>query len=191
MTKYCKFCNKEKKLSDFSKNGKYRHSKCKICVNAYYKKYAENIENIKKIKNYGKLYRANNVEKLKAKRKKYKKRKNELEKSRYHKKYKKDIIFTLRLCIRRRFSSAIRNNLKTGSAIKSLGCDIDFLKKHLESKFKPGMSWENYGQWHIDHIKPLSSFNLLDKKELLKACNYKNLQPLWAQENLKKGSKDV
>jgi hypothetical protein len=53
------------------------------------------------------------------------------------------------------------------------------------------MSWDNYGKygWHIDHIKPCSSFDLSDRKQLLECFNYRNLQPLWALDNLKKGSK--
>ncbi|KKL15741.1 hypothetical protein LCGC14_2502560 [marine sediment metagenome] len=53
------------------------------------------------------------------------------------------------------------------------------------------MSWENYGfyGWHIDHIKPLCLFNLSDEKQFNKACHYTNLQPLWAEENLKKGGR--
>ena len=52
------------------------------------------------------------------------------------------------------------------------------------------MNWDNYGtKWHIDHIKPLSNFDLTDKKQLLEAINYKNLQPLWAEQNLSKGNR--
>ena len=50
------------------------------------------------------------------------------------------------------------------------------------------MSWNNYGKWHLDHIKPLSSFNLQNIDELKQACHYSNLQPLWAEDNFKKGS---
>jgi hypothetical protein len=62
---------------------------------------------------------------------------------------------------------------------------------HLESKFLPGMTWENRGvkpgQWSIDHIKPLSAFNLTDRMQLLEACHYTNLQPLWHSDNVRKG----
>lgn len=72
-----------------------------------------------------------------------------------------------------------------------MGCTVEELKKYLESKWQEGMSWDNYGfhGWHIDHIKPLASFNLTDRDELLKACHYTNLQPLWCKDNMKKGKR--
>jgi hypothetical protein len=72
-----------------------------------------------------------------------------------------------------------------------IGCSIDQLREHIESLFKPGMSWDNYGVsgWHIDHIKPCSSFDLTDIEQQKACFNYKNLQPLWARENLTKGCK--
>lgn len=64
-------------------------------------------------------------------------------------------------------------------------------KVYLESLFQPGMVWENYGNdgWHIDHVRPLSSFDLLDPVQFSQACHYTNLQPLWAKDNLSKGNK--
>ena len=93
--------------------------------------------------------------------------------------------------LRVRLRDSLKNNYKCGSAIKNLGCSIQELKAHLESKFLPGMSWDNwkFNGWHIDHIKPLSSFNLSDKEQLAEACHYTNLQPLWAKDNLIKGDK--
>ena len=75
--------------------------------------------------------------------------------------------------------------------IELTGCSEEFLVKYLESKFKKGMSWKNHGYrgWHIDHIVPISKFNLLDEAQVLKANNYKNLQPLWAKENMFKSDK--
>lgn len=89
--------------------------------------------------------------------------------------------------LRIRLSIAVRKNQKTGSAVRDLGCTIPELKTYLESKFAPGMSWDNYGEWHIDHIKPLCQFNLSEESELKAACHYTNLQPLWASDNLSKG----
>lgn len=93
--------------------------------------------------------------------------------------------------LRRRMSYAIRNDQKTGSAVRDLGCSIGELKIHLEKQFQEGMTWENYGLhgWHIDHIKPLVSFDLTNREQFLKACHYTNLQPLWAKDNLSKGAK--
>ena len=93
--------------------------------------------------------------------------------------------------LRSRLYNAINNNQKVGSAVKDLGCSIEEFKIYLESKFSPDMTWENWSinGWHIDHIKPISSFDLTDRKQLLEACHYTNLQPLWADENLTKGKK--
>jgi uncharacterized Zn finger protein (UPF0148 family) len=88
--------------------------------------------------------------------------------------------------IRVRTRMAIKNKI---SVTESLGCTWDELCAYLESKFQPGMSWDNYGEWHVDHIKPLSSFNLEDPAEFKKACHYTNLQPLWAKDNLVKSNK--
>lgn len=64
-----------------------------------------------------------------------------------------------------------------------LGCSVDTLRVHLESQFKEGMTWDNYGEWHIDHIKPVSSFDFKDLTQQHQCFHYTNLQPLWAIEN--------
>lgn len=84
---------------------------------------------------------------------------------------------------------ALKKKIRSKHTRELLGCEIDFFKKHLENKFIEGMTWNNYGKWHVDHIKPCSSFNLSKEKELLECFNYKNLQPLWAKDNIIKGSK--
>jgi hypothetical protein len=115
------------------------------------------------------------------------------EKMRYKSKY--DISFILRSRLRRRLRSALKNNHKVGSAVRDLGCSIENLKSYIEQKFYPHletgeqMTWDNYGKWHIDHIRPLASFDLSDRCQFLEACHYTNLQPLWAEDNLKKGAK--
>jgi hypothetical protein len=102
---------------------------------------------------------------------------------------KKDANFKIAAMIRSRLHDALKNNYKNGFAVDNIGCTIEFLKQYLESKFQPGMSWVNQGQWHIDHIIPLSKYDLNNNLELKKACHYTNLQPLWARDNLKKNDK--
>ena len=95
--------------------------------------------------------------------------------------------------LRRRLVTAIKRGSKAGSAVKDLGCTINEFKNYLEFKFQPGMTWENYGfgknKWNIDHIMPLVSFDLSDRKQFLKSCHYTNMQPLWMLDNFKKGAK--
>jgi len=105
--------------------------------------------------------------------------------------YRSDLSYRLRAALRARLVIAIKNNQKSGSAIRDLGCTIEELKLYLESKFQPGMGWENWGRygWHIDHVIPLSAFDLTDPVQLRLACHYTNLQPLWAADNLLKSNK--
>lgn len=72
-----------------------------------------------------------------------------------------------------------------------MGYSLAELKLHLETKFQSDMNWDNYGKWHIDHIKPVSSFliNGIDSEGFKECWSLENLQPLWAQENLQKGNK--
>lgn len=86
-----------------------------------------------------------------------------------------------------------KHTRKVGSAVRDLGCSVPELKVHLEALFQPGMTWKNWGLgadcWHIDHIKPLRSFDLTDRAQFLKAAHFSNLQPLWERDNLSKGGK--
>ena len=136
-------------------------------------------------------YRQNHKEERKIKNKIYsnnhKKERNEYEKHRR----KTDTNHKLTSYLRSRGNRAIKNNQKAGSFVQDLGCSIPELKLYLESLFKPGMTWDNWSLtgWHIDHIIPLSSFDLSNRKEFLVACHYTNLQPLWAEENMEKRDK--
>lgn len=100
-----------------------------------------------------------------------------------------DIQFKLAGNLRNRLYYALKGNFKNGSAVRDLGCSIDELKIYLEALFDKGMTWGNYGKWHVDHILPLSSFDLTDREQLLEACHYTNLQPLWAEDNIRKKDK--
>jgi hypothetical protein len=98
---------------------------------------------------------------------------------------KSDPIKKLIFNTRTRIYSVLKN--KTKKTFDIVGCSPEFLKEHLEKQFIGGMSWENQGDWHVDHIIPLSSAKT--KEEVYKLCHYTNLQPLWAEDNLKKGAK--
>jgi len=95
----------------------------------------------------------------------------------------------LRNLLRVRLHSALKGIRKSARTLELLGCSIEHLVKHLESKFQPGMSWENQGEWHVDHIRPLASFDLSDPHQQREACHWTNLQPLWASDNIRKGDK--
>jgi hypothetical protein len=99
-------------------------------------------------------------------------------------------MFRLATNLRNRFGAAIRGiGFKRGSAVRDLGCSLEELKKHIESKFKPGMTWDNYGSWEVDHIKPMSLFDLSKTEDQLAVNHYTNLQPMWATDNRKKSNK--
>ena len=101
----------------------------------------------------------------------------------------RDVQFKLACTLRRRLGNAIKGNFKNGSAVRDLGCSIGQFKLYIENQFEPGMSWDNYGKWHLDHVQPLTSFDLTDRPQFSTACNWLNYQPLWAIDNLSKGNK--
>ena len=108
---------------------------------------------------------------------------------------KTDINFKIRNNIRRRINLALKEGKKGGRALTALGCSIDALRRHIEKQFLPGMTWDNWGrgwngarEWHLDHIKPLSSFDLSDPEQFSIACHHTNLKPLWAADNIAKGA---
>ena len=179
--------NKDKRKTYLKEYGKkyWRSNKEKIVVTK--KKYYEKNKEIINSKN--KLYKINNNDKIKNNNESYKSVRNKRKKERL----KCDVNYKLQEILRNRLRNAIKKNKKVGSAVKDLGCSVEELKCYLESKFQLGMSWENHGLygWHIDHIKPLASFDLMDRKQFLEACHYTNLQPLWAKDNIIKGDKIV
>ena len=109
----------------------------------------------------------------------------------FKEKYNTDVNRKISSCLRSRLNKALKGKSKKVKYNEYLGCTTVFLKSHLESKWLSGMSWENHSVhgWHIDHIRPLSSFDLSKKEEQKQACHYTNLQPLWAKDNLSKGNK--
>ena len=93
--------------------------------------------------------------------------------------------------LRNRLRKAVERykTIKSKSTMDLIGCTALELRKHIEGKFKTGMSWDNYGQWHIDHIIPIAAFDIRCPFQQKEAFNYKNLQPLWGLDNISKGDK--
>ena len=100
-----------------------------------------------------------------------------------------DPAYRIRKNLRTRIRHAVKKGHKSARTMELLGCGIEELKDHLSSKFTEGVTFENYGKWHIDHILPCVSFDLLLPEEQRKCFHYTNLQPLWAIDNIKKGAK--
>lgn len=113
----------------------------------------------------------------------------EAEKQRAKIRYKTDQQYRLRAKLRSRLWVALRRQgiKKNVSVMSLIGCSLASLKMHLESLFEAGMSWDNYGEWHIDHKIPFARYDLTDSKQVAEACHFSNLQPLWAKDNLSKG----
>lgn len=122
------------------------------------------------------LYRLNNPEKVAAERARYAQK----AKACPHSKVAKNL--------RKRLKKFLETGTGIGSFSSMVGCTKQELMEHLASKFQDGMSWDNYGEWHIDHIKPLAAFDLSDATSRKEANHYSNLQPMWKLENEGKSS---
>lgn len=104
--------------------------------------------------------------------------------------YRRDPSFRLGMNLRRRIGLTLKGENKSARTTELLGCPRVWLEIHLDSLFKPGMTWKNYGPvWHIDHIKPCTKFDLTDPEQQKICFHWTNLQPLFAVENIRKGNK--
>lgn len=104
----------------------------------------------------------------------------------YNRKRKTDPAFRVLCNLRTRLGAAVRGASKSAKTIELLGCEIAHLMIHLESQFTEGMTWENYGQWHIDHVKPCASFDFTEPAQQRACFHWTNLQPLWGIDNILK-----
>lgn len=218
-TKICKKCFKEKNIDNYRKSGKYYRSECKECEkiynrthrSEYQKKYSKMYRerNQEKIKEYMKKYRKEHKENIKEKNKLYKiKHKNEI--SEYMKKYRKDNKSKinekkkmyekehykikenkLKVNIRNLLSKCFlkKGYKKNTKSEKILGCNYAMFTEHLLNTFKKnyGYEWDGIEKVHIDHIIPLATAKT--EEEIIKLCNYKNLQLLKAKDNIIKKDK--
>jgi hypothetical protein len=207
MTKsICSICEVERDITYFYKD-KSRpfgfRKDCKVCcakrINEYRKK---DYVREKRKKEYT---LSNGRDVTKERKKKYeqenKGKRNEYFKKKHREKYQNNIQAKIKTLIRTRIRHAIKNNIKYKSSTISLGCSIDFFKKYIESKFynhpitEEIMSWDNNGigknYWQLDHIIELDSFDLTDIDQYVKACSYKNIQPLWSIDHEQKTKKYI
>ena len=179
--KWCKKCSQALPQEEFSKN----QYKCKSCSKKateswkeknpeYHQAYRDN--NKEKRAKYNAEWFKNNRDKANATKRKWRARQRE-----------NNPEFNIANSLRCRMHGTIIKGYKSKSTIELLGCSISECKHHLESLFQEKMSWDNYGEWHIDHIKPCSSFDLTDPEQQAECFHYTNLQPLWAVDNIKKG----
>jgi hypothetical protein len=155
------------------------------------KNYRKTEEGKNKIKQYRKKYYQKNLDKLRTKRKEYyheNKEKNRLLNNKWKsKKRKEDGFYRLKINLRDRIRDYLKGDIKSKRTNDIVGLDKVEFKLYIESKFTEGMSWENYGKWHLDHIKPLCEAK--NYEEVLILNHYTNLQPLWAEDNLRKNRK--
>ena len=194
MIKICSSCKEELDTNFFSKDKYHKDgltTSCKNCQKIFYEKNKNKIR--KRHREYAKKNSEKNSERGRKWVEEHRKQAREYKRKYERKRRQEDIKYKLLSNLSRRVRSAINNNSKSKNTINLVGCSIEELKQHLEKQFKEGMSWENYGLygWHIDHIAPCYSFNLLLEEEQKKCFHYTNMQPLWAKENLKKGKKYV
>ena len=167
----CYVCKTKKDISEFfldKSNSKGIQSKCKKCANI-----ARRERRKRKMKTDDEFRKSDN-------------RKRE---GRRVRREDRDPVFKLK----RKMRNALRGSFKRKGYTKNtqnqkiLGGDWETVKEHFESLFTEGMNWDNMGQWHIDHIIPLSVAKT--EEEIINLCNYKNLQPLWGEDNLRKSDK--
>lgn len=155
------------------------------------KKYRQSDEWKIKNKEKRKKYYQENKEKLREKRKKYyqenKEKNRKLNNTWKNKKRKEDGFFRMKINLRNRIREYLVGDSKGKKTQEIVGLDKENFKLYIQNQFTNGMSWENYGKWHLDHIIPLCSAK--NDNEALLLNHYSNLQPLWAEDNIRKNRK--
>lgn len=207
-TKVCTTCKKAKELNEFhkEKKGKYGvKSKCKECFYEYKrnnpkeKEYRRTnyVRHREKKLAYKKQYYWDNVEKIGEYNKEYNSRAEVKEaKTKYNREYERnrranDSLYDFKKNIKSTISRSISSNgyRKKSRTQVILGCSYEFVRRYFERQFTDGMSWDNYGEWEIDHIKPMSSAKT--EEQAIELNHYTNLQPLWKKDNREKNNKII
>lgn len=200
MEKHCPKCHTLAEFRIIKKTGKTKGycNACEVAITRIWRQRPENSARLNERKRarialepdfYAKEYQANREKRLASTKKCNAKH---IDKRRAYRKYYLSIPENrLKHNLRRRIREILfqTKTRKVSRAMELLGCDLAFLRAYLEAKFVPGMTWENYGAWHVDHVLPCARFNLADADEQRKCFHYTNLQPLWARDNLSKGAR--
>jgi len=146
------------------------------------KREAYRLANPEKYAAFAKKGRLKNLEATKARIRKWREANPNYNRSRYA----SDPQIMLAMRLRARLTVALKRQVvrKTAKSFDLIGCTKHELQAHIEAQFVPGMTWENYGEWHVDHIKPVCTFDLTDEAQQRECFHFTNLRPLWAAENL-------
>lgn len=193
----CKQCKNQRAQELYTTQAKEKR-------HIYYKENKESLQHNRKIyyeankeqiKVRDQLYREKNKERCLARDRNYYQANKEKRKA-YAAAYSKrrrsnDPVYKMVWNTRRRINMGLKGECKSAPTEELIGCSFEQYKAHIQSQWTEGMNWENYGLhgWHIDHIIPISSFDLSNPEEQKKAFNYLNTRPMWAKDNWSKGSK--
>lgn len=176
----CKECRRkteyEPKKKHYLKKQKRYYEENKDKIYETTKAYRE--RNIEWYRSYNKQYYEENAERMK-----------ENSKKSLYRRIENDVGFKILQRLRKRMYDAVKGNVKSARTIELIGCSTDKLRQHLEKQFTGGMSWENYGEWHVDHIIPCANFDFTKESDQRECFHYTNLQPLWAIDNIRKSNK--
>lgn len=194
--KTCTKCGVPKEEGEFSKHSKGNlRSDCRTCRSLQDREYRS--DNLEKVRQYDRNRYKENREARRESNRKWVRENLEESRSnareRANRKYHSNPEFKALVNLRNRIGHALSGKSKKSARTKELlGCPWVWLEVHLESFFKPGMTWANHGPvWHIDHIKPCALFNLSDPEQQRICFHWTNLQPLFKEENLRKSKNFV
>ena len=205
--KECTKCGEVKPFTEYNKNKGGKHGlegRCKSCRKLYYEKNKKgflakqkqyNDDNFGRFADYQKQYYKDNKEKIIEYQIQYKKD-NEDTLREYQRNWRKDRrssdpVFRMADNLRCGLWHAMKGKCKPKRTMELLGCSLEQLRDHLSAQFTKGMNLENYGEWHIDHILPVSSFDHSKTEQVAVCWHYSNMQPLWGRDNIIKSNKII
>lgn len=189
-SKFCGGCLADLPVSGFGRNARQTdgfNTRCRECYRRYHSanKQKHNaackeryVQNRQQVLEAQKKYRTDHAEAVAAR-----------SVARKRQRRQEDPVFRMVSNIRRRIRLGLKGEIKSSSTEGLLGCTFEDARRYIETRFSPGMSWSNYGAWHVDHIVPVSAFDMSDPAQQREAFVYTNLQPMWASDNLSKSAK--